>query len=245
MKWVVFIQDQMAEVGRTLLMHAEEVRRLTRKMEVIEQIHTAPAIYMATVVEVVRRKAFSDHYLGRTASLAETFSSLHKEEVTLRANYQAKIKKHFLSKMFPGMDDFPPPFANDCPEKFDNRLPDITLDDVEQLRQKFPDLAKSLSVPESNALSNLLARSLNRKLTPEEGETLYSLQNLPGKIKIHSNDIGSVSVMNRLINAEHHSSNRRKFRKHPSVNSNDSETDTDADFDYRRQNGPTKRRNRK
>merc|ERR1712096_18573 len=96
MKWVVFIQDQMAEVGRTLLMHAEEVRRLTRKMEVIEQIHTAPAIYMATVVEVVRRKAFSDHYLGRTASLAETFSSLHKEEVTLRANYQAKIKKHFL-----------------------------------------------------------------------------------------------------------------------------------------------------
>ena len=70
MKWVVFIQDQMAEVGRTLLMHAEEVRRLNRKMEVIEQIHTAPAIYMATAVEVVRRKAFSNHYLTRASSLA-------------------------------------------------------------------------------------------------------------------------------------------------------------------------------
>ena len=244
MQWVVCIQDQMAEVGRTLLMHAEEVRRLNRKMEVIEQIHTAPAMYMATAVEVVRRKAFSEHYLTRTASLAETFSSLHKEEIALRTNYQAKIKKHFLSKMFPGMDDFPPPFAGDCPNRFDNRLPDITLADVEQLRQKFPDLAKSLSVPESNALSKLLARSYNQKLTPEEGETLYSLQNLPEKIKINSNDIGSVSVMNRLINTEYHSSNRRKLRKHPSVNSKDSESDTDADYDHRRQNGPTKRKDR-
>ena len=245
MKWVVFIQDQMAEVGRTLLMHAEEVRRLNRKMEVIEQIHTAPAIYMATAVEVVRRKAFSNHYLTRASSLAESFSSLHKEEITLRTNYQSKIKKHFLSKMFPGMDDYPPPFANDCPEKFDNRLPEITLSDVEELRQKFPDLAKSLSVPECNALSNLLARSFNEKLTVEEGETLYSLQNLPGKIKIQSNDIASVSIMNRLI-SEQPPNGRRKFRKHPSVagNTDDSETDTDADIDHRRQNGPTKRRDR-
>ena len=246
MKWVVFIQDQMAEVGRTLLMHAEEIRRLTRKMEVIEQIHTAPAIYMATAVEVVRRKAFSKHYLSSTASLAETFSSLHKEEIVLRTNYQAKIKKHFLSKMFPGMEDYPPPFANDCPDKFDDRLPDITLLDVEQLRQKLPDLANSLSVPESNALSNLLARSFNQKLTQEEGEALNLLQNLPGKIKIQSNGIASVSIMNRLSSVENPTCGRRKFRKHPSVagNSNDSETDTDADVDYRRQNGPTKRRDK-
>ena len=51
-------------------------------------------------------------------------------------HFQAKIKKHFLSKMFPGMEDFPPAFANDCPGQFDERLPNITLADVEQLRQK-------------------------------------------------------------------------------------------------------------
>ena len=59
---------------------------------------------------------------------------------------------------------------------FDDRLPEITLSDVEELRRDFPDLAASLSVPESNALSNLLARSFNQKLTKEEGETLHSLQ---------------------------------------------------------------------
>ena len=59
---------------------------------------------------------------------------------------------------------------------FDDHLPEITLSDVEELRRDFPDLAASLSVPESNALSNLLARSFNQKLTKEEGETLHSLQ---------------------------------------------------------------------
>ena len=38
------------------------------------------------------------------------------------------------------------------------------------------------------------------RLTKEEGETLHSLQTLPGKIKINSqHDIGSMSVMNRLL----------------------------------------------
>jgi len=36
-------------------------------------------------------------------------------------------------------------------------------------------------------------------LTPEEGQTLFSLQSMPQKIHINSSDIGSVSVMNKLI----------------------------------------------
>ncbi len=33
-------------------------------MEVLEQLHLAPSMYLATVLEVVRRRSFSDHYLG-------------------------------------------------------------------------------------------------------------------------------------------------------------------------------------
>ena len=36
-------------------------------------------------------------------------------------------------------------------------------------------------------------------MTPEDGQTLFSLQSMPQKIQINSNDIGSVSVMNKLI----------------------------------------------
>ena len=163
MKWIVFIQNQMAEVGQLLVMHTEELRRLNRKLEVVEQLHLAPSMYMATVLEVVRRKAFSKHFLDKTVALAETFSNIHEEEVSLRTNFQSKLKKHFLAKMFSGMDDIPPPFAKASPKRFDDDLPDITLEDVENLRKQFPDLAKSLSVPEGNALSNLFSKIFQSK----------------------------------------------------------------------------------
>lgn len=235
MKWVVFIQNQMGEVGQLIVMHAEELKRLRRKLDVIEQIHLAPSMYMATAVEVVRRRAFAEHYLLRTCSLADKFRQVHGEEVQLRANFQAKLRKHFLSKMFPGMEDVPPSFATDRPDEFDNKLPAIHLSDVEVLRTKFPDLAKSLSVPEENALSNLLARSFNQTLTPEDGETLYSLQNMPQKIHIHTGDIGSMSVMNKLI------AETRKPRVAAS-NLSDSETDQGGGLDRMRRSANGKKR---
>ena len=60
-------------------------------------------------------------------------------------------------------------------------------------------MAKSLSLPEENALSNLLAKSFNQSLTQQDGETLFSLQNMPRKISLNTRDIGSMSVMNQLI----------------------------------------------
>ena len=114
--------------------------------------------------------------MEKSSTLADTFSAQYSEEMALRSNYQSKLKQHFLKKMFPGMEDVPPAFATVKPDPFDQRLPEITLADVEELRRDCPDLAASLSVPESNALSNLLARSFNQKLTKEEGETLHSLQ---------------------------------------------------------------------
>ena len=164
MKWVVFIQNQISEVGQLLVMHVEELKRLRRKLDVIEQIHMAPSIYLATAVEVVRRRSFSDHYLNKAVRIADTFSGLHNEEYQLRKNYQAKLKRHFLSKMFPGMEDSVPTFATERPDDFDQYLPEITLEDVESLRKQFPDLAKSLSLPEENALSHLLQKSFNQKL---------------------------------------------------------------------------------
>ena len=102
MKWVVFIQNQISKVGQLIVMHNEELRRLSRKLDVIEQIHLAPSIYLATAVEVVRRRAFAEQFLHKSNAIADTFSALHSEEFDLRTNFHAKLKKHFLSKMFPG-----------------------------------------------------------------------------------------------------------------------------------------------
>jgi hypothetical protein len=39
------------------------------RMEVLEQLHLAPSMYLATVLEVVRRRSFSEHYLGTGTSI--------------------------------------------------------------------------------------------------------------------------------------------------------------------------------
>ena len=225
MKWVVYVQNQISEIAQSLMMHIEELRRLRRKLDVVEQIHMAPSIYMATAVEVVRRRAFSGQYLKKAISIAENFNTLHHEEMALRVNFHAKLKKHFLSKMFPGMEDLPPSFATEKPDKFDHLLPLITLMDVETLRIKFPDLAKSLSLPEENVLSNLLAKSFTQSLTQEDGEALFSLQNMPRKISLNTCDIGSMSVMNQLI-----SGNIRKPSSARMSAISDSDSDDQADL---------------
>ena len=231
MKWVVMIQDTMAEVGHSVLMHIAELKALSKKLEVLEQLHLAPSIFIATVVEVVRRRAFSRHYLEKTTGLSEKFSKLHGEEMILRKDFTSKLRKHFLAKMFPGMEDLPPAFATDAPRTFDDRLPNVCIGDVEKLRQMFPDLAQSLCIPEEDAFANLLAKSMNQALTTEDGETLLSLHNMPKKIQINTGDIGSMSVMNQLIGGE--SVTRRKNGINGSNNHgkvSDSETDTD-DYD--------------
>ena len=86
---------------------------------------------LATAVEVVRRRAFTEQYMKKAISIADVFSTQHEEEFNLRTNFHAKLKKHFLSKMFPGMEDLPPAFATERPENFDKQLPVITLKDVE------------------------------------------------------------------------------------------------------------------
>ena len=57
-------------------------------------------------------------YMKKAISIADVFSTQHEEEFNLRTNFHAKLKKHFLSKMFPGMEDLPPAFATERPENF-------------------------------------------------------------------------------------------------------------------------------
>eukprot|EP00095_Tigriopus_kingsejongensis_P007557 maker-scaffold104_size368486-snap-gene-2.42 protein:Tk07557 transcript:maker-scaffold104_size368486-snap-gene-2.42-mRNA-1 annotation:"rb1-inducible coiled-coil protein 1" len=231
MKWVVHIQNQMAEVGQNMVIHTEELRRLNRKLEVIEQLHTAPSIYVATAVEVVRRRAFSGRFLDNTKALSAKFSTIHSEEVTFRRNFQNKLKRHFLSKMFPGMDDLPPPYATESPGVFDHHLPHITLEDVEQLRKSFPDLAASLQVPDESDFADLLAKSINQTLTETQGVALTRLQDMPTRIQIKaSGDINSMSMMNRAI-ADGGKRKSRLLKASSRDRPVESDSDTDTNFE--------------
>jgi hypothetical protein len=50
-----------------------------------------------------------------------------------REVFEDKLSKHFLSTMFRGMGDYPPPFATEKPRVFDDKLPKISLQVGRQL----------------------------------------------------------------------------------------------------------------
>ena len=105
---------------------------------------------------------YSEQFLKKCRALAYNFSDIYSEELKTRQTFQEKLDKHFLSSMFKGMEDIPPAFATQEPDSFDEKLPQLGLGDLEQLRNLLPELEESLSVQTKKDLSSQLTRNLSK-----------------------------------------------------------------------------------
>ncbi|XP_044020497.1 RB1-inducible coiled-coil protein 1 isoform X2 [Aphidius gifuensis] len=166
LKWIMFVEKKIWEVDGKLVMYHENLKRLRRHLEILEQIHLAPQMYIDAVAEVVRRRTFSNAFLLWASNLACQLMTVHNDEVQLRRNFQAKFDGHFLNILFPGLEDTPPSFATQAPNLFDNQLPKLTSQDMDSLKCQLPDFAESMNIPNLNSitqffLSNSLSNSNN------------------------------------------------------------------------------------
>lgn len=125
LKWIMYVENKMMEVDGKLVMYHESLKRLRRHLEVIQQIHLAPQMYLSAVAEVVRRRTFSQAFLVWATSLACQLLTVHSEEISRRREFQNKFEGHFLNTLFPGLEDTPPPFATQAPNVFDGGLPKV------------------------------------------------------------------------------------------------------------------------
>lgn len=147
LRWIMFVEKKLSDVDAKLLIYRENLRRLKHHLHLISQIHLAPKIYLASVVEVVRRRAFSQTFLRWANSLSEQSFALREREIETRQNFSTQFQSHFLQILFPGMSDFPPNFATEAPVLFDLELPRLCEKDIEFLRNALPEYAKDLQVP--------------------------------------------------------------------------------------------------
>jgi len=125
LKWIMYVENKMVEVGNKLIIYHESLKRLRRHLEILQQIHLAPQMYISAVTEVVRRRTFSQAFLVWASSLACQLLTIHTEELARRREFQSKFDGHFLNTLFPGLEDTPPPFATQAPSVFDNGLPKV------------------------------------------------------------------------------------------------------------------------
>ncbi|XP_068965738.1 RB1-inducible coiled-coil protein 1 isoform X2 [Bombus flavifrons] len=166
LKWIMYVENKMMEVDGKLVMYHESLKRLRRHLEVLQQIHLAPHMYMNAVAEVVRRRTFSQAFLVWASNLACQLLTVHSEELARRREFQSKFDGHFLNTLFPGLEDTPPPFATQAPSVFDNGLPKLTAEDMESLRSQLPELALTISSPDLNSITQFfLSKSLTEAST--------------------------------------------------------------------------------
>lgn len=163
----------MFELDNKFLFYHRCLRRLQTHFGIIEQIHQAPSMYVNAVTEVVRRRLFSNafllvsffyfvnfliffliylffsyFFLKWASDLACQLLTIHNEEVMRRQEFSNIFEGHFLSSLFPGMDDMPPAYGTIAPTIFDSSLPPLTKEDIQALSSHLPEITSEIQLPD-------------------------------------------------------------------------------------------------
>ncbi|XP_018903400.1 uncharacterized protein Atg17 isoform X2 [Bemisia tabaci] len=199
LKGVMFVENRICEMDSRLVLHHENLKRLRKHLEVVQQLHHAPRMYLSAVSEVVRRRSFSEAFLVWANELACQLLAVHSEEIERRNNFQAEFEGHFLSSLFPGFEDQPPSFATQAPTLFDRNLPKLSIDDMEQLRHDLPqNLAMSVTLPDINSITQFFSTS-SEPLLKQVGKNIKrsfeeQLVDVTSVADIVGDDIGSSAM---------------------------------------------------
>lgn len=70
LRWVMFVQRQIADVDSRLVLQHENLRRLRRHFDLLRQLHLAPAVYLRSIIEVVRRRLFATKFCQWATTLS-------------------------------------------------------------------------------------------------------------------------------------------------------------------------------
>ncbi|CAG7838501.1 unnamed protein product [Allacma fusca] len=179
LKWIMYVQHGLNETSNKLAIYNESLRRVRCQIEVVEQIHVAASIYGEAVVEVVRRKKFSESYNKWANQIAETMDKIHANEINLRNNFSARFEGHFLSALFSGLEDFPILFGNKRTEPFDLNLPTIPPEDIEMLRKAYPALPVEEELPDFT-----IDVSSTSRASEESSRSAVEIENLNLKLEL-------------------------------------------------------------
>ncbi|XP_058447461.1 RB1-inducible coiled-coil protein 1 isoform X2 [Malaya genurostris] len=152
LRYIIHVETRVYEIDNSLLFYHTGLKRLQKHLGIIEQIHMAPCMYVSAVTEVVRRRIFSNSFLRWASELACRLLTIHNEEVMRRHEFTSQFEGHFLSTLFPGMDDMPPSYAIQAPPTFDSSLPRLNKQDIQELSCFLPELTEKNQLPNMDSV---------------------------------------------------------------------------------------------
>lgn len=140
LKWCCYVMLHADQDGEKLQALLRLLTELIERVRVVEALSSVPQMYCLAVVEVVRRKMFMRHYKEWAYALVKDGKQLYEVEKFKRETFGKLFRKSFLrNRLFRGLDAWPPSsFCTRKPRRFDDELPDISLDDLQYLKSCCP-----------------------------------------------------------------------------------------------------------
>lgn len=140
LKWCCYVMLHADQDGEKLQALLRLLTELIERVRVVEALSSVPQMYCLAVVEVVRRKLFMRHYKEWAYALVKDGKQLYEAEKFKRETFGKLFRKSFLrNRLFRGLDSWPPSsFCTRKPRRFDDELPDISLDDLQYLKSCCP-----------------------------------------------------------------------------------------------------------
>lgn len=150
LRWIMYVEKKICDCDATIIMYHENIRRIKRRLEIIDQVNDAPRVYILAVAEVVKRRQFSSNFQKWASKLCETSDQARSEECARREEFELQFGQHFLQNLFRGLTDRPSKYPEKQPRVFDEQLPVITDGDLQQLHCEIPELATFLENSSTN-----------------------------------------------------------------------------------------------
>lgn len=139
LKWCCFVMLHADQDGEKIQALFRLLMELLERVKIVEALSTVPQMYCLAVVEVVRRKMFIKHYREWANALVKDGKSLYENEKAKRETFGKLFRKSYLrNRLFRGLDSWPSSFCTRKPRKFDNELPDISVNDLQFLQSLCP-----------------------------------------------------------------------------------------------------------
>uniref|UniRef100_A0A3B4AG24 RB1-inducible coiled-coil protein 1 n=1 Tax=Periophthalmus magnuspinnatus TaxID=409849 RepID=A0A3B4AG24_9GOBI len=132
LKWCCYVMLHADQDGEKLQALLRLLTELVERVRVVEALSSVPQMYCLAVVEVVRRKMFILWVELIGSNLFEPYKDLF-------FIYSFSGKSFLRNRLFRGLDSWPPSsFCTHKPRRFDDELPDISLDDLQYLKSCCP-----------------------------------------------------------------------------------------------------------
>uniref|UniRef100_A0A3Q2QM80 RB1-inducible coiled-coil protein 1 n=1 Tax=Fundulus heteroclitus TaxID=8078 RepID=A0A3Q2QM80_FUNHE len=140
LKWCCYVMLHADQDGEKLQALLRLLTELIERVRVVDALSTVPQMYCLAVVEVVRRKMFMQHYREWANALVKDGKRMYEAEKFKRESFGKLFRKSFLrNRLFRGLESWPPTsFCTRKPRRFDDELPDISVDDLQYLKSCCP-----------------------------------------------------------------------------------------------------------